>query len=66
MALAPLQDHHGYFNYFLVKSSEFARFYLLPKIYKHIHNVPSRSIISNCGFYTENISSFLDHNLQPV
>ena len=41
-------------------------FYLLPKIYKRLHNVPGRSVISNCGFYTENISSFLDYHLQPL
>ena len=31
-----------------------------------MHNVPGRPVISNCGFYTENISSFLDHHLQPI
>ena len=49
-------------NYFLVKDPKFARFYLLPKIHKRLHNVPGRPVISNCGFYTENISSFLDHH----
>ena len=53
-------------NYFLVKDPKFARFYLLPKIYKRLHNVPGRPVISNCRFYTENISSFLDHHLQPI
>ena len=53
-------------NYFLVKDPKFARFYLLTKIHKRLHNVPGRPIISNCGFYTENISSFLDHHLQPI
>ena len=53
-------------NYFLVKNPKFARFYLLPKIHKRLHNVPGRPVISNCGFYTENISSFLDHHLQPI
>ena len=53
-------------NYFLVKDPKFARFYLLPKIHKRLHNVPGRLVISNCGFYTENISSFLDHHLQPI
>ena len=52
-------------NYFLVKNPKFARFYLLPKIHKHLHDVPSRSIISKCSFYNENISSFLNHHLQP-
>ena len=53
-------------NYFLVKDPKFARYYLLPKIHKCLHNVPGRPIISNCGFYTENTSSFLDHHLQPI
>ena len=53
-------------NYFLVKDPKFARFYLLPKIHKRLHNVPGRPVISNCGFYTENISSFLEHHLQPI
>ena len=53
-------------NYFLVKDPKFAGFYLLPKIRKRLHNVPGTPFISNCGFYTENISSFLDHHLQPI
>ena len=53
-------------NYFLVKHPTFPRFYLLPTIYKRLHNVPGRPVISNCGFYTENISSFLDYHLQPI
>ena len=47
-------------NYFLVKDPKFARFYLLPKIHKRLHNVPGRPVISNCGI--SNISSFLDHH----
>ena len=38
----------------------------LPKIHKRLHNVPSRPIISNCGYFTEKISSFLDYHLQPL
>ena len=53
-------------NYFLVKDPKFARFYLLPKIHKRLHDVPGRPVISNCGFYTENMSSFLDFHLQPL
>ena len=34
-------------NYFLVKYPKFARFYLLPKIHKRLHEVPGRSVISN-------------------
>ena len=53
-------------KYFMVKDPKFARFYLLPKIHKRLHDVPGRPVISNCGYYTENISSFLDFHLQPL
>ena len=53
-------------DYFIMKYPKFARFYLLPKIHKRLHNVPGRPVISNSGYYTENISSFLDHHLQPL
>ena len=53
-------------NYFAAEDPKFARFYLLPKIHKRLHNVPGRPVISNYGFYTENISSFLDYHLQPL
>ena len=39
---------------------------MLPKIHKRLHDVPGRPVISNCGYYTENISSFLDCHLQPL
>ena len=51
--------------YFEVKDPKFARLYLLPKIHKRLNNVPGRSVISNCGYYTENISTFFDFHLQP-
>ena len=53
-------------NCFVVEDPKLARFYLLPKIHKRLHNVPGRPVISNCGFYIENISSFLDYHLQPL
>ena len=53
-------------NYFLVKDPKFARFYLLPKIHKRLYDVRGRPVISNCGFYAEHISSFLDFHLQPL
>ena len=53
-------------KYFEVKDPKFARFYLLPKIHKRLNNVPGRPVISNCGYYTENISVFLDFHLQPL
>ena len=43
-------------DYFLVKDPKFARFYLLPKIHKRLHNTSGSPVISNCGYYTENIS----------
>ena len=57
---------HRALNYFLVKEHKFARFYLLSKIHKRLYDVPGRPVISNCGFYNENISSFLDFHLQPL
>ena len=48
----------------MVKDPKFARFYLLPKIHKRLHDVPGRPVISNCRYYTESISSFLDFHLQ--
>ena len=45
-------------DYFLVKDSKFARFYLQTKIHKRLHDVPGRPVISNCAYYTENILIF--------
>ena len=53
-------------DYFLVKNPKVGRFYLLPKIHKRLNAVPGRPVISNCGYYTENISSFVEHHLQPL
>ena len=53
-------------QYFEVKDPKFARFYLLPKIHKQLHDVPGRPVISNCGYYTENISAILDFHLQSL
>ena len=50
----------------MVKDLKFARFYLLQNNRKRLENVPGRSVISICGFYTENISAFLDFHLQPL
>ena len=30
---------------------------LLPKIHKRLNNVPGLPVISNCGYYTENVSA---------
>ena len=53
-------------SYFINDNPRIGRFYLLPKIHKRLHDVPGRPVISNCNFYTENISAFLDHHLQPL
>ena len=53
-------------EYFLVNDPKLGRFYLLPKIHKRLNGVPGRPVISNSGYFTENISEFLDHHLQPL
>ena len=53
-------------DYFMVNNPRLGRFYLLPKIHKRLENVPGRPVISNCGYFTENISAFVDHYLQPL
>ena len=50
-------------DYFLVEKPRIGRFCLLPKIHKRLYNVPGRPVISNCRYYTENISAFIDHHL---
>ena len=50
----------------MVQDPKFARFYLPPKTHKRLENVQGRPLISNCGFYRENISAFLDFPLQPL
>ena len=53
-------------DYFNVENHKFGRFYFLPKIHKRMYDIPGRPVISNCGFYPENISAFLDHQLKPI
>ena len=53
-------------KYLEVKDPRFARFYLLRKIHKRLNNAPGRSVISNCGYYTKDLSAFLDFHLQPL
>ena len=49
-----------------MRDQKFTRSYLLPKIQKRLQNVPVSPVISDSGYYIENISSFLDHHLQPL
>ena len=53
-------------NYFFVETPRLGRFYLLPKIHKRLSNVPGRPVISISGYFTENISAFVDYHLQPL
>ena len=53
-------------DYFLVNNPKLGRFYLLPKIHKRLRNVPVRPVISNSGYYTENILAFLEFHLKPL
>ena len=58
--------YHRYTQLFLNKRSKFRKFYLLPKIHKRLYDAPGKLVISNYGFYTENISSFVDFHLQSI
>ena len=51
-------------HYFLDNNPERGRFYLLSKIHKRLYNVPGRPVIFNSGYYTENISAFLENQFK--
>ena len=53
-------------NYFIIRDTMFARLYLLSKIQERLYFVPGRLVISNCGLYTEDFSSFLNSHLQTI
>ena len=53
-------------DYFNVENPKFGRFYLLPKIHKRMCDILGRQMISNCDFYTDNISVFSDHQLNTI
>ena len=53
-------------EYFFINKPKLGRFYLLPKIHKRLHNVPVRAGTSNSGFFTENISAFLEYQLKSL
>ena len=52
--------------YFLVNNSKLGRFYLLLKIHKMPNNVTGMLVISDSGYYTENILAFLEYHIKPV
>ena len=58
-----MNPHTECFN---VDKPKLGRFYLLPKIHKRLKKVSGRPVISNSGYFTENISAFLDYHLQPL
>ena len=60
------EEELKYFTYKYKKATNFGKMYLLPKIYKHLGNVPGRPIILNCGMPAEKATKFLDHHLQPI
>ena len=53
-------------DFFKVDNAKLGRYYLQPKIHKRTEDVPGRPVISNSGYFTENISKFLDYHLQPL
>ena len=53
-------------EYSFINKAKLGRFYLLPKIQKRLHNVVGRPVICNSGFFTENISAFLEYHLKPL
>ena len=55
-----------YFTYEFKKATNLGKFYILPKIHKHLENVPGRPIISSCGAPTEEASEILDFHLQSI
>ena len=49
-----------------MKDPNFTRLNLLPKIHERLHNIPGVLVLSNSGYYTDNVSSFLDPHLQSL
>ena len=56
----------GNCRYLKGRNNKLGRFYLLPKIHKHLFDIPGRPFISNCGTATEGLSEFVDFYLQPI
>ena len=55
-----------YFTYECKKATDLGKFNLLPKIHKHLINVPGMPKISNCGAPTEKASEFLDCHIKSI
>ena len=39
---------------------------VLPKIHKHLFNVPGRPVIANCETRTKKVSEYFDFCLKPI
>ena len=48
------------------KPTDLGKMCLFPKIHKGLHDVPGRSVISNCGTTTEKLLEFLNNQLKEV
>ena len=55
-----------YFNYKFKQATIFLKLHLLPRVYKRLHNVSGRPVISNCGSPTERCPELLDHHLKSI
>ena len=51
--------------YVFIKNPILDRYYLLPKMHNRLHNVSGGLVISNSGYFTENIF-FIDFHLKTV
>ena len=58
------EKHH--FKFYLKKTANVGKLYLLSWIHKRLSKVPARSVKSNYGTPTNKVTKFLDHHLQPV
>ena len=54
------------FFFWIQKSYQIRKLYILPKIHKRLKNVPDKPVICNCGTPTEKVSEFLDHHIKLV
>ena len=53
---------HKTFDYFSVNNPNLGRPFSLPMIHKRVLDMPGRPVISNSGFYTEYVSSFIEYH----
>ena len=53
-------------DYFLINDPKIGRFGILQKIHKRLDNVSGRPVISSLGYFTENISVFIDYHLESL